>query len=177
MKKISIYIFVALSVFLFSTVVYCQDLGNVTQAESSSGNVTQTEIPPANVTQTESSPGNVTQAQGSKVVLDTGTIRYDNTPLNKLSRGLGNTLTCYFELPASIFRTGVERGPFLAWIIGPVNGLFTTLVRFGTGVFDTATFLIPPYGKPLMNPEYASDSLYNAYKAAEAKDAETDILR
>ena len=108
---------------------------------------------------------NSMRADNPKALLDTADMRYDRTPINKLTRGLGNTFTCYFEFPASIFRTGTERGPFLAWVIGPVNGIFTTLLRFASGIYDTVTFLIPPYGKPLMTPEYAFDSLSDAYNA------------
>ncbi|GEM_PF-6434375 len=96
-------------------------------------------------------------------VIDAQNMQYDRTPLNKLTRGLTNTLTCYCELPASMFRIGVEKGPFLGFFMGTANGIVTTIFRLATGIYDTVTFLFSPYGKPLMTPEYASESLRDAY--------------
>jgi len=46
--------------------------------------------------------------------------------------------------------------------LGIVEGVYTSVFRVLTGAFDTVTFIIPPYNKPLMEPAYAVDSLEEA---------------
>ncbi|MFA4888083.1 MAG: exosortase system-associated protein, TIGR04073 family [Candidatus Omnitrophota bacterium] len=105
----------------------------------------------------------------SGILIDTADMRYKKTPLNKLQRGLGNLGTCYFEIPASMFNVAAEEGDFLGFFLGSVQGLFTTLFRALDGVFDTATFFVPPYNKPIMQPEYAYQSLKQAYNNYDEK--------
>ena len=91
--------------------------------------------------------------------LNSEKMNYGKTPFNKLGRGAVNTATCWLEIPAEVCRVSEKNGPLVGYTVGTGLGVFTTLMRGLTGIFDVATFVIPPYGKPLMDPEYAADSL------------------
>ncbi|MDD5730945.1 MAG: exosortase system-associated protein, TIGR04073 family [Candidatus Omnitrophica bacterium] len=97
-------------------------------------------------------------------VINTERINYEASPVNKLGRGAANMLTFWAELPAEIFRVSRERNPFIGSTLGFVQGACTSFLRAMTAVFDTATFVIPPYDKPLMEPEYAIDDAAKQYK-------------
>jgi putative exosortase-associated protein (TIGR04073 family) len=90
--------------------------------------------------------------------MDTRLMTLAKTPVNKLMRGLVNCLTCLVELPAAICDITKRKGPLLGSTLGVVDGIFTSFMRLGTGAFDAVTFVIPPYDKPLLKPEYAIDS-------------------
>jgi putative exosortase-associated protein (TIGR04073 family) len=90
--------------------------------------------------------------------LDTRSLSVSKTPLNKLIRGLVNVATCIVELPASIVEVSRDKGFVKGATLGVADGLVTTVVRLGTGLFDAVTFVIPPYDKPLLKPEYAIES-------------------
>lgn len=96
--------------------------------------------------------------------IDDKDIRWPATPLHKLERGVINIITCPIELPASMLSVADEKGEIFGLFIGAAEGVFTTLFRALAGVYDTATFLIPSYSKPIMEPEYAIQSLENAQK-------------
>lgn len=93
-------------------------------------------------------------------------INYENTPLNKLGRGLINTTTFWVEIPAQVCVVSKEKDPATGLTLGAAEGLVTGLLRGTVGLFDTLTCVIPPYNKPLMNPEYG-------YNSADAKMRET----
>jgi putative exosortase-associated protein (TIGR04073 family) len=95
---------------------------------------------------------------GDVFAMDSRATTVAKTPLNKLLRGLVNCLTFLVEIPASICDVSRTKGTWAGCTLGVADGLFTSLLRLGTGVFDTATFLIPPYDKPLLKPEYAVES-------------------
>ncbi|MFA5156978.1 MAG: exosortase system-associated protein, TIGR04073 family [Candidatus Omnitrophota bacterium] len=90
--------------------------------------------------------------------LDTRTMTVERTPINKLVRGVVNCLTFFVEFPASICDVGKRKGLLAGCTLGVADGLVTSVARLGTGLFDTVTFVIPPYDKPLLKPEYAIDS-------------------
>ena len=90
--------------------------------------------------------------------LDTADMALKRTPLNKLVRGLMNSATFVCEVPAAIWDVSEKENPVLGWTVGTAQGVAIAFVRLGTGLFDTLTFAIPPYDKPLMEPEYAIDS-------------------
>jgi len=92
-------------------------------------------------------------------------MRYGKSPFNKLGRGAINTATCWLEIPAEVCRLSEEKGPFVGYTLGFAEGIFTTLLRGATGIFDAVTFIIPPYNKPLMKPEYAIDSLGDSFRS------------
>jgi len=89
-------------------------------------------------------------------------VRWEGTPLHKLERGVVNIFTSPVELPASMINVANEKGEIFGFIIGAAEGLFTTLFRAASGVYDTVTFMIPSYTKPIMEPEYAIQSLDNS---------------
>lgn len=101
--------------------------------------------------------------------IDTSNMKYERYPLNKLGRGLVNTLTCWIEVPAQVLKVSGDRDPFIGCTLGLAEGFCTALMRGVTGVFDVATFIVPPYNRPLMRPEYAITSFedkYHEYDAA-----------
>ena len=88
---------------------------------------------------------------------------YGKTPLNKLTRGVFNMSTFYFEVPAAVMRVSKEKDNyFIGSTIGTAQGFCACILRAVTAVFETATFLIPPYNKPIMQPEYSVQSLEKA---------------
>jgi putative exosortase-associated protein (TIGR04073 family) len=93
-------------------------------------------------------------------VYSTANTGYQNTPVNKLGRGVSNILTFYLEIPASMLQTCKCHGDsFASLLTGTLKGVVTALYRGLTGVCDTITFFAPPYDKPIMQPEYAEQSL------------------
>jgi putative exosortase-associated protein (TIGR04073 family) len=98
--------------------------------------------------------------QGSPAPFNSGNMGYETTPVHKLGRGVANILTFYLEIPASELRAGeCHHDTFAAFLTGTFQGIFTALYRGLTGVCDVITFFAPPYDKPLMEPEYAEESL------------------
>lgn len=74
---------------------------------------------------------------------------------DKLTRGLVNFSTGWIELPKQIHQTSKESNPFAGILFGSIKGLGYSAARMGTGAFDSVTFAIPPYDKPLIEPKYA----------------------
>ncbi len=109
-------------------------------------------------------PSNVYSAE-SETAVNVTDLGYERTPFNKLARGVLNLATFVVEIPASIIRVSKEKdNAFLGGTVGAVQGLVTALLRGLTGVFDTTTFIIPPYDKTLLEPEYAVQSLEEALR-------------
>ncbi|MBI4706547.1 MAG: exosortase system-associated protein, TIGR04073 family [Candidatus Omnitrophica bacterium] len=90
--------------------------------------------------------------------IDTDDVSIQKTPLNKLVRGSVNSATFFLEIPASIWDVSAKSNFFKGYTVGFFDGLLTSVMRLGTGIFDVVTFIIPPYNKPLLEPEYAFDS-------------------
>jgi len=88
-------------------------------------------------------------------VVNADKIPYNESPLNKLDRGIINGVTFWTELPAEVAKVSKEQNPAMGVTVGVVQGTITSVVRAGTAIFDTVTFLIPPYNKSVMKPEYA----------------------
>jgi putative exosortase-associated protein (TIGR04073 family) len=101
----------------------------------------------------------VEQMPAPEFQIEAEKIPYSKTALNKLERGSANMATFWMELPASVARVSNESNPVMGVTVGAVNGVFTSAIRGLTAVFDVATFMIPPYSKPVMKPEYALNSL------------------
>jgi putative exosortase-associated protein (TIGR04073 family) len=89
-------------------------------------------------------------------------LRWGCTPMHKLERGLVNICTFPLELPASMISVADEKGEIFGFIIGAVEGLAASVFRAVSGAYDTLTFFIPSYSKPIMEPEYALQSLEKA---------------
>jgi putative exosortase-associated protein (TIGR04073 family) len=90
--------------------------------------------------------------------VDSRTIDYTNSAVNKLGRGIINTATCWAEIPGQIAEVSRKQDPVIGWTLGLVEGTCTALVRGVTGIVDILTFAAPPYDKPNMKPEYALTS-------------------
>ncbi|MBM3245292.1 MAG: exosortase system-associated protein, TIGR04073 family [Candidatus Omnitrophica bacterium] len=99
-----------------------------------------------------------------EAAVDTDDMHYEKTPINKLGRGLLNTATCFLEIPASMYKVSEEKDEIAGWTLGVGQGFLTSFLRLFSGVFDTVTFLIPPYNKPFMSPEYPWQSFEDGYK-------------
>ncbi|MCX5710217.1 MAG: exosortase system-associated protein, TIGR04073 family [Candidatus Omnitrophica bacterium] len=102
-------------------------------------------------------------AKEDKPLVDTADMRYQKSPLNKLGRGFLNVVTSPEEIPAGIFRVSRDKGDFVGVTLGSVEGFCTFLIRGVVGIYDTVTFVVPPYDKPVMQPEYASESLNDSF--------------
>lgn len=74
---------------------------------------------------------------------------------DKLTRGLVNFATGWIELPQKIHETSKEFNPIVGITYGSIKGLGYSVARMGTGAFDSVTFVVPPYDKPIMEPKYA----------------------
>ena len=77
----------------------------------------------------------------------------DYSPLRKIARGGINTLFCWVEIPRQAMKINREKGDVAAIFWGPLKGLTYTAGRFCVGIYEIATFLIPPY-KPVVKPEF-----------------------
>ena len=75
---------------------------------------------------------------------------------SKLNRGVWNVFTGWGEIPRQMIKSGKDRGWWAVIPIGVPSGAIMTVVRTATGVFETATFIIPiddSYG-PLIDPAF-----------------------
>lgn len=88
-------------------------------------------------------------------VVDMDKIPYGEKAINKLDRGLVNGATFWLEIPAEVAKVSNEQNPLMGITVGTVHGLVASVVRVGSAVFDTVTFFVPPYDKPIVKPEYA----------------------
>jgi len=104
-----------------------------------------------------------TVAKKDEPLVDTADMRYQKSPLNKLGRGLLNVVTSPNEIPAGIYRVSRDKGDFVGVTLGTVEGFCTFLIRGAVGIYDSVTFVIPPYNKPIMQPEYAFQSLEDSF--------------
>ncbi len=74
--------------------------------------------------------------------------------LHKLGRGLINGATGWCEYPTQIGETSKEQNVAVGLTWGQIKGIGLGIARTGIGVYDTATFLVPPYDKVLLEPKY-----------------------
>jgi len=84
------------------------------------------------------------------------------TSTRKLSRGISNIATCPLEIFEQTKRAYDSDGAIAALTYGLVKGVLMTGARALTGVYETATFLIPlPHDyKPILDdPEFFSEDL------------------
>lgn len=75
---------------------------------------------------------------------------------SKLCRGVFNVLTGWGEVPRQMIKSGKEKGWWAAIPIGIPAGAMMTVVRTGTGAFETLTFIAPisdSYG-PIIDPAF-----------------------
>ena len=75
---------------------------------------------------------------------------------SKLWRGVFNVATGWGEIPRQMIKSGKDRGWWAVLPIGIPSGAFMTVVRTGTGAFETVTFVAPiddSYG-PIIDPAF-----------------------
>lgn len=75
---------------------------------------------------------------------------------SKLCRGVCNVLTGWGEIPRQMIKSGKDKGWWAILPIGVPAGAIMTVVRTGTGAFETVTFIAPiddSYG-PIMDPAF-----------------------
>lgn len=77
----------------------------------------------------------------------------DQNAGTKLIRGFTNLVGCWLEVPKQIYLTSKEDNPYVGLTYGLVKGLGYGLYRGAAGIFETVTFVIPPYDKILIDPE------------------------
>lgn len=80
---------------------------------------------------------------------------------NKLGRGFSNTfeIARMGELRRTMEQTALFDSPNAAHSSGFVRGFSRTLTRTGMGVFEVATFPLPPYG-PMFTSHFAPGPVY-----------------
>lgn len=91
---------------------------------------------------------------------------YLNTPLNKASDGVLNTVTSWVEIPSNVVKTSDEYSILAGLTVGFGQGLVSGFARGVSGVYDISTATVSPYGKPLMQPNYQVDSPQQGWKIA-----------
>ena len=81
---------------------------------------------------------------------------YVSGSLRKLGRGIANVITCPAELIRTPTLVGRRDGLVAELSVGIVEGLWMTVVRGVTGVFEVVTFYaeIPKGFEPLVKPEF-----------------------
>ena len=81
--------------------------------------------------------------------------RLDGT-MRKLGRGIADVATCPLELLRTPTLLTRRDGLIAGWSIGVVQGIWRTVLRGVTGVFEVATFYaeIPDGYGPLLKPEF-----------------------
>ena len=75
---------------------------------------------------------------------------------SKLCRGVFNVLTGWGEIPRQMIKSGKDKGWWAVLPIGIPAGAIMTVVRTGTGAFETLTFIVPiddSYG-PIIDPAF-----------------------
>jgi putative exosortase-associated protein (TIGR04073 family) len=80
---------------------------------------------------------------------------------NKLGRGFSNTteIVRLGEMRRTMEQTALFDSPDVAYSSGLVRGFSRSLTRTGIGVFEVATFPIPPYG-PLFTGRFSPTPVY-----------------
>lgn len=74
--------------------------------------------------------------------------------LDKLNRGLANGILGWVEVPREIVNISQDYTPFGGISYGTVKGTAKGTGRTIVGVYDTATFLVPPYDYIIIEPEF-----------------------
>lgn len=79
----------------------------------------------------------------------------EDNPLGKLQNGLSNVLTGWYEVPKQMKNTYEEDKSIVAGAtIGTLKGIIYGVGRTAAGILDTVSFPVPPYDKPLVEPDW-----------------------
>jgi len=98
--------------------------------------------------------GSIGYAAQKAVAPDDAAAAHDATAGTKLGNGLGNALTGWMEVPRKMSEVSTEKDAFAGITIGTLTGAVHGIGRTAAGVLDTASFVDPPYDKPIMQPNY-----------------------
>lgn len=82
---------------------------------------------------------------------------YCGGPVEKLGRGISNTLTFPCEIPYQIRQTNRQNGFMAAISYGILNGAFMAGARALVGIYEIVTFPVPipgDFGPILADPEF-----------------------
>ena len=81
---------------------------------------------------------------------------YVNGALRKLGRGIANIATCPGEIVRTASVVGRDKGIVAETSVGIVQGLWRTVLRGVTGVYEVGTFFVeaPKGFEPIMKPEF-----------------------
>jgi len=77
-----------------------------------------------------------------------------DSPANKMGVGAMNAATAWTEIPKQMGETSAKHNPLIGATVGLGEGIVKGMIRGASGVADIATFGLPPYDKPLMQPAY-----------------------
>ena len=82
-------------------------------------------------------------------------------PEQKLGRGISNTfeITRMGELRRSVEQTAVLDSPSAGYTAGFIRGLDRTVARTGLGIYEIATFPLPPY-QPVFTRQFPPEPVY-----------------
>jgi putative exosortase-associated protein (TIGR04073 family) len=88
------------------------------------------------------------------VIFSASVYAADDNAATKFARGAANTLTGFVEVPKQIYLTSIEYDPLTGIVFGTVKGICYGALRTLAGVYDATFFVVPPYDKPVMEPEF-----------------------
>jgi len=82
-------------------------------------------------------------------------------PEEKLGRGLNNTfeIVRMGEMRRTVEQTAIFDSPGAGYTTGVIRGFDRTMTRTGLGLFEVATFPVPPYG-PRLTKYLSPDPVY-----------------
>jgi putative exosortase-associated protein (TIGR04073 family) len=89
---------------------------------------------------------------------------YADTAVDKMGTGVINTTTAWVEIPKYVSDVSNKENLFAGMTIGLGKGLAYGIRQGASGLVDLATFGIPPYDEPLMQPQYKVENPNQDYK-------------
>jgi putative exosortase-associated protein (TIGR04073 family) len=78
----------------------------------------------------------------------------EDSPANKMGVGMINAATSWTDVPRQVAEVSEKDNALAGWTLGFGEGVLSGIARGVSGAFDMATCGLPPYNKPLMEPEY-----------------------
>lgn len=88
----------------------------------------------------------------------------NDSPVSKMSAGFVNTTTGWSDVPFKMSEESEKHNPLVGWTLGFGEGVVSGLARTGAGIIDMATFALPPYDEPLIQPAYKVEKPDEGFK-------------
>jgi putative exosortase-associated protein (TIGR04073 family) len=108
----------------------------------------------ANPQASSSSPSVLETPKDKEIGLQTEKIHLvDQNPLRKVARGAANASLGWLEIPRQTIKETKNKGEIGGAFWGPLKGFAFFVGRTAIGVYEIATFLLPPY-KAVVEPEF-----------------------